>query len=265
MFTSPDAPTDEYPMRVLQIDQLRIEIYPDRHSLGTAAAHAVARAMREALAQKDQIFMAFAAAPSQNEFLAILASIKGLDWPRVATFQLDEYVGLSPDKPQRFANFLQTHLYRHVNPGLTHFLDGNARSLDGECDRYSKLLECYPLDIACIGVGQNGHIAFNEPGEADFSDDQMVRIVDLDPGSRMQQVQDGCFARVEEVPRSALTLSIPAIVKSAQIYCIVPGSHKAQAIRDTLRSPISSTCPASILRRHQQATLYLDQEAAAGV
>ncbi|MCZ7573656.1 MAG: glucosamine-6-phosphate deaminase [Ardenticatenaceae bacterium] len=256
-----DAQAGEGPVR-LQVDRLRIEIYPDRQRMGVAAAWAVARAMQTALARQSQVAMAFAAAPSQNQFLAALTSLPGVDWPRIAAFQLDEYVGLPPAAPQRFAAFLRSHLFDHVRPGVIHALDGNARDLAQECGRYARLLARYPPEIACIGVGQNGHVAFNEPDVADFDDEQWVKVVELDPRSRRQQVQDGCFPAVEEVPRRALTLTMPAVMAFKQIYCVVPSAEKAQAIREMLRGPVSPGCPASILRCHPQVTLYLDRAAA---
>lgn len=230
--------------------------------MGQAAAHAVAEAMRAALARQAQLRMAFAAAPSQNEFLAALASADGLDWSRVVAFQLDEYIGLPAERPQRFARYLRSHLFDRVQPRTIHLLDGNARGPEEECARYAQLLGAAPLDIACMGIGQNGHVAFDEPSPTEFSRER-VRIVKLDERSRAQQVEDGCFDSIDLVPRVALTLTVTAIMSFKQIYCIVPGVAKAHAVRDAVRGSVTPMCPASILQRHAQAVLYLDRESAA--
>jgi len=246
----------------LKVDQLNVEIYAGREDLGIAAARAVARRMRTLLDQKSQIRMIFASAPSQNEFLAELGSLPGLDWKQVAAFHMDEYVGLGADAPQSFARFLREHLYDRVKPGAVYYLNGLAPDLEVECKRYADLLTEAPIDIVCAGIGENGHLAFNDPPVADFHDPNTVKVVHLTLQSREQQVHDGCFLKLDAVPEQALTLTIPALMAASHIYCMVPGPTKAEAVRDTLLEPISTACPATILRRHNSATLYLDEDSA---
>lgn len=253
---------DLVPQSSRKADRLRVEIHGDRASMGAAAAYAVARRMRSLMAEKGRVVMVFASAPSQNEFLATLASLEGLNWGKVIAFHMDEYVGLSEEAPQRFRNYLRQHLFDIVCPGQIHLIDGSASHLEEECRRYAGLLETYPVDIVCAGIGENGHLAFNDPGVADFEDRERVRVVELDERSRWQQVHDGCFSDIGEVPRKAITLTIPALMAAPCLYCIVPGSSKAQAVKLTIKAPVDTECPATILRRHPCATLFLDKDSA---
>jgi glucosamine-6-phosphate deaminase len=219
--------------------------------------------MRQELAARDRIAVMFASAPSQNEFLATLVAETDIDWSRVVAFHMDEYIGLAPDAPQSFANFLRLRLFDRVNPGVVHYLDGAATDPLAEARRYAQLLAAHPLDIACVGIGENGHLAFNDPWVADFDDPVGVKIVEIDEISRHQQVHDGTFARFEDVPPVALTVTMPPIVGARLVSAVVPGPTKARAIRDTLRGPIATSCPASILRRHPNARLAIDRDSAA--
>jgi glucosamine-6-phosphate deaminase len=230
--------------------------------LGAAAAQAGAGALRRALAAKGSANAVFASAPSQQEFLAGLAEAPDIDWSRVTAFHLDEYIGLPADAPQAFGQFLRDRLFGPVRPGKVHYLDGNAPPA-AECARYAALLAANPLDVAFIGIGENGHIAFNDPHVARFDDPEVVKVVELDDRSREQQVHDGMFPAIELVPRAALTMTIPAIVGAPRVLCMVPGPTKAEAVRATLLGPVQTACPASILRHHQNATLFLDQRSAA--
>jgi glucosamine-6-phosphate deaminase len=249
--------------RTERVDSLLVEVYPDRQSLGVAAGRAVARRMRQELAAHDRIAMMFAAAPSQNEFLATLAEESDLDWGRVIAFHMDEYIGLPAGAPQSFGHFLRERLFDRVKPGQVHFLDGNAPDPEAEARRYAELMSNQLLDFACVGIGENGHLAFNDPPIADFADPFAVKIVEMDEISRLQQVHDGAFARVEEMPRRALTVTVPPLFGARIVSATVPGPTKVTAVRDTLRGPIATSCPASILRRHPDATLYLDRDSAA--
>jgi glucosamine-6-phosphate deaminase len=255
-------PTDAAPERVAHFDNLRVEIYPNRQLLGEAAARAVAARVRDLLARQDRVAMIFAAAASQSEFLAALAVAPDLDWRRVVAFHLDEYLGLAPDAPQNFGNFLRARIFDRVRPGTVHYLNGNAPDPHAEAARYAALLAAHPLDVACVGIGENGHLAFNDPPVADFADPRAVKLVEIDEISRNQQVHDGAFARLEDVPRLALTVTIPPIVGARHLSCVVPAPAKAPAVRDTLLGPIATSCPASILRRHEHAVLYLDRDSA---
>lgn len=245
------------------VDRLVIQVYQTRQEMGVAAARVVGEQMRALLRQQEQVRMVFASAGSQNEFLAELAALPGIDWSRVTAFHLDEYVGLSPEAPQSFVRFLHERLYDKVHPGTVHSLNGQADDPEAECRRYAALYDAAPIDIVCNGIGENGHLAFNDPPYADFADPLTVKPVQLDERSRSQQVFDGFFPSIEEVPTLALTLTIPAIMKAKQIHCIVPGANKAEAVETTLLGPVSELCPATVLRRHPAAIMYLDQDSAA--
>jgi len=249
-------------VRSFRKDKLDIRIYENRNDMGKAAAAGVAADMRRAMEDKGSVTMVFAAAPSQDEFLDALCSYDDLDWSRVTAFHLDEYTGLPEEAPQRFGNYLRRHIFDRVHPGKVHYLDGNADPIEKECDRYASLLEQHPVDIACIGIGENGHIAFNDPPVADFNDPKTVKVVQLDAKCRQQQVNDGCFATIDQVPAHALTLTVPAIMAARAIHCVVPGPTKVEAVKATVEGEISTKCPASILRRHAAATLYIDRDAA---
>jgi len=244
------------------VDKLTVKIHPDRRAMGKAAGQAVASKMRQALKTREKLSMVFAAAPSQNEFLQELSGILGIDWNRVVAFHLDEYLGLPGTSPQSFGNFLRSRLFEKVRPGKVHYLNGMTDDPESECERYARLLHRHPLYIACIGIGENGHIAFNDPPVAEFKDPLRVKIVDLGLTSRKQQVNDGCFQELARVPKRAMTLTIPAIFAARFIYCIVPAPSKAEAVRKTLKGVISTKSPASILRKHEHAILFLDPDSA---
>jgi glucosamine-6-phosphate deaminase len=203
----------------------------------------------------------FASAPSQIEFLHALGETPGIDWGRVAAFHVDEYLRFPARAPQAFGQFLLEHLFDRVRPGNVWFLDGNAAVI-AEIERYGRLLREGPLDLACVGVGENGHLAFNEPNSTDFDDPALLRVVALDERSRMQQVHDGYFDTLDAVPMKAITLTVPAIMAARTIVCVVPGPTKGTALRQMLCGPVSPACPASVLRRHRDAALYADVEAA---
>lgn len=247
------------------VDRLEVAIYSSRSDMGKAAAQAVGRSLKRLLQEQPVVNMVFAAAPSQNEFLGALAEIPGIEWERVVAFHLDEYIGLPQDAPQRFANYLNQHIFRKVPFKAIHYLNGNADNLEAECERYAGLLKQHLLDIACIGIGENGHIAFNDPPVADFSDPKLVKVVELDEACRRQQVHDGCFASLEDVPTHALTLTVPAIMGAKEIHCIVPAATKKEAVRAALFESVSTKCPASILRRHKNAFLYLDPDSSEAI
>ncbi len=174
-------------------------------------------------------------------------------------FHMDEYVNIDPNAPQSFANFLRNALFGKVKPGAVEYLNSKAKP-ENESQRYSALLKKWPTDIVVMGIGENGHIAFNDPHVANFNDKEMVKEVELDLECRQQQVNDGCFATLEEVPTTALTLTIPALMAAEQAFCIVPAPTKAKAVYATLNSPLTEACPATILRRHPNAVLYLDND-----
>jgi glucosamine-6-phosphate deaminase len=251
------------PLFTLQADNLQVKVFADRCQMGLAAALQVAEEMKTITQNKSHVSIIFAAAPSQDEFLSVLSILDGLPWDRVIAFHMDEYVGISEDAPQSLRQYLKTHLLDRVKPGVVHLLQGEADNPQAECQRYARLLQAFPPDIVCAGIGENGHLAFNEPSEANFTDKEAVKIVTLDQQSRMQQVHDGCFPDLDSVPKQAFTLTIPALVAARTIVCVVPGPRKAQAVHRVLTGSITSDCPASILRVHPRAFLFLDRDSAA--
>ena len=249
-------------MKTLQKDLLRVNIYESRDAMGKAAAYDVKEKILSLLSQKESIRMIFAAAPSQNEVLAALACDKDIPWERVHAFHMDEYIGLSPDAPQGFGNFLKTHIFGLAPFASVSYIDISATDADKECARYASLLGDAPIDIVVMGIGENGHIAFNDPPVADFNDKKAVKPVALDEICRQQQVNDGCFTHIDDVPKTAITLTVPTLLAGGALFCIVPAKTKANAVRDTLTGDIGEWCPATALRRHESAVLYLDADSA---
>lgn len=239
-----------------QKDKLSYFVFETRNEMGEYAAHDVADRIVRLQQNQDEIRMVFAAAPSQNEFLQYLIRDERIHWNQIIAFHMDEYLGLSHDAPQLFQNFLKERLFTRVPFKEVHLIDS---ANENETERYTKLLLERPIDIVCLGIGENGHIAFNDPPVADFDDSQVVKKVELDAMCRQQQVNDGCFASLDAVPQYALTLTIPTLLSAKFMYCMVPGKTKAQAVKETLNGPISTDCPASILRTHENAFLYVDR------
>ena len=242
-------------------DKLSVRKYENRKLMGQAAAEAVSETIQKLLLTQKFVNIIFAAAPSQNEFLEALV-LKDLEWNRINAFHMDEYCGLQPDAPQTFQSFLKERIFNKRNFLAVHYLEGSSPDAATECKRYSALLENYPADIVCMGIGENGHIAFNDPHLADFEDKILVKVVDLDPVSRQQQVNDGCFPDISKVPVHALTLTIPAMMKATYIFCMVPGPKKATAVFNTLHQDIHPDFPSTVLRRHNHSILFLDEDSA---
>jgi glucosamine-6-phosphate deaminase len=257
--------TERTGARVLTCGRLRAEVFPSRPMMGLAAARAVADALRDLLAREGRAAVIFASAPSQNEFLAALRQEPGIEWPRLTAFHLDEYVGVAPDHPASFRRFLVDRLFAHVKVAAFHGLDGQAKDLAAECARYAALLRREAPALAILGVGENGHLAFIDPPVCDFAERADVRVVALDEPCRRQQVHDGCFPSLADVPRTALSLTVPYLLRVPRAVAIVPGPAKRAAIAAALDGPVTTACPASILRRHRDATLFLDEDSAAGL
>lgn len=245
-----------------KVEKLNVKIFDTRKELGETSANEVSATIKKLLQEKDEVNIVFAAAPSQNEFLAALRE-KDLEWGRINAFHMDEYVGLQPDAPQLFGNFLRDRIFEKVPFKSVHYFDGLADDMEAECQRYADLLEKHPTDICILGIGENTHLAFCDPHVADFNDPKVVKIVDLDQKNRNQQVNDGMFEKIDDVPTHAITLTIPALLKSTYTYTIVPGPTKADAIFHTLKSDIQENYPSTILRTHPRGVLYIDRESAA--
>lgn len=248
--------------RTFKKEMLTVKIFINREEMGKDAANDVSAAIEELLNKKDEINIIFAAAPSQNDFFKELTDDKRIEWERINAFHMDEYIGLDKKAPQAFGNFLRERIFDQVPLKNVFYLNGLAEDSAQECKRYSNLLAKYPVDIVCLGIGENGHIAFNDPPVADFNDKEMVKIVKLDEASRQQQVNDKCFSSLDKVPVTAYTLTIPALMRASNMFCIVPTVLKAEAIQKTLNDEISEACPSTILRTKKNAVLYLDEESA---
>lgn len=245
----------------MKADNLTVKKYTTREEMGAAAARDIRNAIRTLLEKKAEINVIFAAAPSQNEVLRALVE-SDVDWSRVNAYHMDEYIHLPPDAPQCFGNFLTGKIFGKVPFKSVNLIDSTAPDAQAECDRYEAILRANPADIIILGIGENGHIAFNDPWVANFKDDRLVRIVALDDVCRQQQVNDGCFATLEEVPKIAMTLTCPVFIRAPQLFCIVPALAKANAVKRTLEGAISEECPATVLRSHGNAVLYLDADSA---
>jgi glucosamine-6-phosphate deaminase len=246
----------------LTANELTVKVYETRTQMGESAANDVAKRIRDMLLNQEYVNMIFAAAPSQDEFLSYLTAAKEIEWNRVNAFHMDEYIGLDKNAPQSFGEFLRQRIFDKLPFHKVHYLNGNTNNLQEECQQYTELLKQSAADIVCMGIGENTHIAFNDPHVANFNDPLFVKVVDLDMVSRWQQVHDGCFVHIDEVPASAITLTIPVLLRAKYIYCIVPGRNKAQAVYHTLYSEINERYPSTILKSHPNAVLYLDKESA---
>ena len=247
-------------MREYKVDKLSVEIYGNRTLMGEGAARDIKAKIAELLSQKSEINMIFAAAPSQNDVLKSLVEDKEIEWNRVNAYHMDEYIGLDKNAPQGFGNFLKDHIFGLVPFKSVNYIDITATDPEAEAERYGKLLNENPTDIVIMGIGENGHIAFNDPPVADFKDKKTVKPVKLDEVCRQQQVNDGCFATIDDVPTHAMTLTVPTLVRAPYLFCIVPAPTKAKAVYETLNGSVDEHCPASILRTHENAVLYLDNE-----
>lgn len=234
----------------------QVRVLADPPAVGRAAAADIAAALRSALDRQRQVRVVFAAAPSQEHTLRGLAAAPGIEWDRVTAFHMDEYLGLAPDHDASFGAWLRAVLFDAVPLGSVHLMrpGGDAAR---ELERYVGLLSAAPIDVLCCGIGVNGHLAFNDP-PADFADPKLVKLVELSVASRQQQVDDGCFARLADVPTTAMTMTIPALLSAAEVFSTVPGVRKRAAVRDALLGPVREDVPASALQLHPRCTVYLD-------
>lgn len=246
---------------VMKFDQLEVEIYDDAEAMGRAGAEYVRTLIEQAIAERGSANVILATGNSQLAFLKALCSLQSIEWNKVRIFHMDEYIGISEDHPASFVRYIRERVVNVVHPLAFFPIRGDADDPQAVCDEYEALLREYPADVCCMGIGENGHIAFNDPPVADFADAKIVKTVELDEACRRQQVNDGCFPRLADVPRTAMTMTIPALMSGKALFAIVPGARKKPAVRQTLHGPISTACPASILRRHPDCTLFVDREA----
>ncbi len=240
-----------------------VRVEADLAAMARHAARTAANAIIASVAIRGTANVMFASGASQLAFFAELAKLPGIDWASVTGFHMDEYIGVPGDQPASFARYMREHIVGPMHPGEFHVLDGAALDPTAECARYAALLDGHPLDLCCLGIGENGHLAFNDPPVADFADPLTVKVVDLDDACKRQQVGEGHFPSVDAVPPRAMTVTIPALLRAAVVLAVVPETRKAVAVRDALEGPVSTRCPASILQRTAHAVLYLDRDSAA--
>ena len=247
-------------MKTITKDLLKVEIYDTRAQMGIAAGALAAQRIKEILDEKGEANVIFAAAPSQNEMLAALIAADGIDWSKVNAFHMDEYIGLSADAPQGFGNFLKAAIFGKLPFKSVNYINCEAQDVDAECQRYAALLKANPVDVVLLGIGENGHIAFNDPHVADFNDTATVKAVELDEVCRQQQVNDGCFKTLNDVPKYALTLTIPTLVSAKHLVCTVPAPTKAWAVGRTVKGEIGEQCPATVMRKHNSVVMFCDSD-----
>ena len=252
------------PVKTFQIDRLKVEVFDSNRNLGKAAAGFVTRKLHGAIEKNGSANLILATGASQFTFLEAFQE-GDLDWFKITVFHLDEYRDISENHPASFRKYLRDRILNNVKPSMVHFLEGDAADIDAEIERYENLLKTHSIDVACIGIGENGHIAFNDPPVADFDDPKLVKVVDLDEACRKQQTGEGWFATIDDVPKQALSLTIPAIMNCKVISCVVPDKRKSDAVYKTLYGPISTACPATILRKHPAAVLFLDVDSASSL
>ncbi|ADV83504.1 6-phosphogluconolactonase [Terriglobus saanensis] len=252
-------------VRYGKVGEMRVEVHPTREAMGAAAALATAKEILRFGKVGKIVSVIFATGASQLATLDALTRIEGLPWQQVVGFHMDEYVGLPMEHPASFRGYLRRNLTQKVGMQKFFEIDGTAANLEEVCATYAKEMRSIPPQICMVGIGENGHLAFNDPGVADFSDPLDVKVVPLDATCRIQQTAEGWFANPAEVPAEAISITIPTILRVPTLIVSVPGSRKASIVRRTLEEPISTACPATILREHPGTVLYLDEEAAAEI
>ena len=248
--------------RITRVDALEVRVCGASATMARAAARDVADYLRRVLSEQAGAVVILASAASQVIFLEELTKWEGIDWSRVTLFHMDEYLGIREDHPASFRRFLRERVEMRVHPKAFHYVRGEADQPIRECDRYAALLRAQPIDLCCLGIGENGHVAFNDPPVADFEDQRWVKLVKLDEACRRQQVGEGAFPELGMVPEYAYTLTVPALCSARRMICVVPERRKAEAVRRALTVPVSRECPASVLRRQGHAVLFLDDDSA---
>ena len=247
-----------------KVEKLPVYVFDTREEMGKVAAADAAKRINAVIEKNGVANVIFAAAPSQNDLFENLLK-EDIDWSKVRGFHQDEYVGIDASEPAGFGNFLRRAIFDHVQFKEIHYLLCDESEAEKKCEEYAELLKKYPADLIFLGIGENGHLAFNDPAVADFEDPKMVKIVELDDVCRQQQVNDGCFATLDDVPKFAMTLTMSYIMSVSEAICVVPTDRKANAVYGALEGPVTTECPASILRKHANAALYLDKNSAAKV
>jgi len=249
--------------KFFRVDDLWVQIYQSEAELAQDVAGIAQKHLQHTLQQQHTAAVLLATGNSQIKFLDALMTLGGVDWSRITLFHLDEYLGISADHSASFRRYLLERVQKRVNPKVFHYIEGDTMQPLAECDRYTKLLQAQPIDLCCLGVGENGHLAFNDPAVADFHDSYMMKLVKMDTVNRLQQVNTGHFSNLESVPQYAFTVTIPMISSAKKILCLAPEKRKAKVVREMLQGAITPDFPASFLRTQPQATLFLDVDSAA--
>jgi glucosamine-6-phosphate deaminase len=241
--------------------EAHVEIYASSTAAGNAAAEKAAQVIGSAIANHGRARVIGATGNSQIPLVDALTK-QGIDWASVELFHMDEYAGMKPDHPSSFRYWIRTRIEEKVHPWRTHYLQGDAPDLEAEMRRYAQLLNVAPIDVAFVGFGENGHIAFNDPRVADFQDPETVKMITLDDACRRQQAGEGHFKDVDSVPPRALTITCTGLFRAEAWVCNVPDLRKAEAVKNALEGPISESCPASLVRRHRNSYVSLDSASA---
>ncbi|MBW4598276.1 MAG: glucosamine-6-phosphate deaminase [Calothrix sp. FI2-JRJ7] len=250
------------PSKNFSVSSLKVNVYNSEAEIARAAAEIVYEYLYNVLQEQKTASVLLATGNSQLKFLDELISLGGIDWSRVNCFHLDEYLGISGEHSASFRRYLREKFERKVHPQVFHYIEGDAQQPLIECARYSELLQTHKIDLCLLGIGENGHLAFNDPKVADFNDPYTVKLVKLDEVNRQQQVNTGYFSNIEQVPQYAFTVTIPTICAAKRIICLASGQRKAKIVAQMLQGEVTTTCPASILRHQPQATLFLDVDSA---
>lgn len=245
-----------------QVDALTVRFHNQNAELIHDAAKMAQQYLQHLLTEQNTITVILATGNSQIKFLEALIALEGVDWSRSVLFHLDEYLGIEVGNLASFRHYLHERVEKRVNPAFFHYIQGDAIQPLAECERYTRLLQAQQIDLCCLGLGENGHLAFNEPSVADFNDPHYVKLVRLELATRQQQVSEGHFPVIDAVPQYAFTLTIPLLCSAKKILCLAPEKRKAEAVKKMLQEPISTGSPASILRTQTQATLFLDTDSA---
>ena len=247
------------------VDAMTVRVHDTDADLASEAAAEAAQTIGAAISDRGVAHVMFATGNSQLGFLAALTARGDVDWDRLVGYHMDEYRGVPAEHPASFRRYLRERIVDRVHPRAFHFIAGDASDPEAECRRYAALLEAHPLDLCCLGIGENGHLAFNDPPVADFEDPRDVKVVALDEACRRQQVGEGHFATMADVPVEAITVTIPALLRAGRVLANVPEARKRDPVRVALTGPVSTACPASILRTRPNVTLHLDRGSGADV
>ncbi|OCR01627.1 glucosamine-6-phosphate deaminase [Oscillatoriales cyanobacterium USR001] len=253
------------PNKIFSVDALSVRVLENAAELARDGAQFAHTYLQETIAEKDRAVVILATGQSQIKFLDELIALGGIDWSKITFFHLDEYLGIAANHAASFRHYMREKVENRVHPGVFHYIEGDAAQPIEECDRYSQLLQAQPIDLCCLGLGENGHLAFNDPSVADFRDRHIVKLVKLELATRQQQVNQGLFSHLEAVPQYAFTVTLPLLSKARKIICLAPEKRKAAAVKAMLLGSITPTLPASFLRMQTQATLFLDKDAASSL